>query len=330
MTEDAHNYLTAGVNSAVPLGSNTEQEWATLVELNSRTDFAFLSTAVRDGMATKGLIGGHAYSVLALKQSTTGLKMVQVRNPWGSSEWTGDFSRTSPSWTAELKKEFKEDGDEDGSFWMPWADFYKHYESVDVCDPRMLCKMYTDGIARIDGVSSQWIAGLSAGGRPAHPTFKYNPAFELTVQGTEVILGLYQPDPRYIKTVKPAEWIEMMLYLITPGGGRTATKEVIHLEWKRQYAVRVAVTPGVTYRVVAAAWGPGVQSAFAITACGHDCTLRPLPFEEPTPDMAAKMALQASRETLCCFSGQPIDGSYYNVPEGKLRPECLQQYRARR
>ena len=25
--------------------------------------------------------------------------------------------------------------------------------------------------------------------------------------------------------VKPAEWIEMMLYLITPGGGRTATKE---------------------------------------------------------------------------------------------------------
>jgi hypothetical protein len=34
---------------------------------------------------------------------------------------------------------------------------------------------------------------------------------------------------------------------------------VIHLEWKRQYAVRVAVTPGVTYRVVAAAWGPGVQ-----------------------------------------------------------------------
>ena len=34
------------------------------------------------------------------------------------------------------------------------------------------------------------------------------------------------------------------------------------------------------------------QSAFAITACGHDCTLRALPFETPTPAMAAKMALQ--------------------------------------
>ncbi len=27
--------------------------------------------------------------------------------------------------------------------------------------------------------------------------------------------------------VRAAEWMEMMLYLITPGGGRTATKEVI-------------------------------------------------------------------------------------------------------
>jgi hypothetical protein len=35
--------------------------------------------------------------------------------------------------------------------------------------------------------------------------------------------------------------------------------QVVHLEYKRQHAVRVAVTPGVTYRVVAAAWGPGVQ-----------------------------------------------------------------------
>ncbi len=39
----------------------------------------------------------------------------------------------------------------------------------------------------------------------------------------------------------------------------TPCLQVIHIEWKRQQAVRVAVTPGVTYRVVAAAWGPGVQ-----------------------------------------------------------------------
>ncbi len=34
---------------------------------------------------------------------------------------------------------------------------------------------------------------------------------------------------------------------------------MIHLEYKRQQSVRITVTPGVTYRVVAAAWGPGVQ-----------------------------------------------------------------------
>ena len=37
------------------------------------------------------------------------------------------------------------------------------------------------------------------------------------------------------------------------------------------------------------------QSAFAITACGPECTLRALPLEVPTADMAAKMALQVRR-----------------------------------
>ena len=36
------------------------------------------------------------------------------------------------------------------------------------------------------------------------------------------------------------------------------------------------------------------QGAFVITACGFDCTLRPLPFEAPSPDMAARMCLKAS------------------------------------
>uniref|UniRef100_A0A7S0M852 Calpain catalytic domain-containing protein n=1 Tax=Cryptomonas curvata TaxID=233186 RepID=A0A7S0M852_9CRYP len=330
-TDDAHNYLTAGVCSVVPLGSNVEAEWQSVVELARPDNFAFLSTAVRQGMDKNGLIGGHAYSILAVTDSRAG-RLVQVRNPWGSSEWTGDYSRTSPKWTAELKSELGENMAEDGSFWMTWTDFYKHFETVDVCDPRALCKMYSDNIARIDGVSSQWVAGLSAGGRPAHPTFKYNPAFELVVQGPEVVLTLFQPDTRFADKVKTTDWMDMCLFLVGPLGGNRPppAKEVLRLEYKRQAAVRLTVVPGATYRVVATAWGPGVQSAYAVTACGNDCTLRPLPLEPPTPDMAEKMALQPSRETLCCFSGKPITGSYYPVPEGKLLPEYLAAYRARR
>lgn len=31
-------------------------------------------------------------------------------------------------------------------------------------------------------MSSQWVAGLTAGGLPGHTTFKYNPRFQLTAQ----------------------------------------------------------------------------------------------------------------------------------------------------
>ena len=49
-----------------------------------------------------GLIGGHAYSLIGAYEGN-GLQLVNVRNPWGSHEWTGDWSDHSPLWTEELK-----------------------------------------------------------------------------------------------------------------------------------------------------------------------------------------------------------------------------------
>jgi len=31
------------------------------------------------------------------------LRLVELRNPWGSGEWTGAYSDNSPEWTPELK-----------------------------------------------------------------------------------------------------------------------------------------------------------------------------------------------------------------------------------
>lgn len=78
-----------------------------------------------------GLIGGHAYSLLAGKEVSldngTTVKLVKIRNPWGQGEWTGDWSDTSSLWTDKIKGElgithsFKTDG----AFWMDWSDFKK-------------------------------------------------------------------------------------------------------------------------------------------------------------------------------------------------------------
>jgi len=56
-----------------------------------------------DKMST-GLVGGHAYTLVAVKQTSGDDKLVKLRNPWGHMEWTGDWSDQSSKWTTELKK----------------------------------------------------------------------------------------------------------------------------------------------------------------------------------------------------------------------------------
>ena len=90
---------------------------------------------VTDEGKAQGLIKGHAYSVLDVHEAD-GEKLVQIRNPWGSSEWSGKWSDgDAETWDAhpELKEKLHTD-DEDGAFWMSWADFAKCWGYVDVVD----------------------------------------------------------------------------------------------------------------------------------------------------------------------------------------------------
>ena len=69
----------------------------------------------------EGVISGHAYSLISIhefKHLGKEVKLVKLRNPWGSGEWTGDWSDKSNLWTPELKQKcgFKE-GD-DGIFFI--------------------------------------------------------------------------------------------------------------------------------------------------------------------------------------------------------------------
>lgn len=48
-----------------------------------------------------------------------GVKLLNIRNPWGTFEWDGDWSDKSNKWTQEFKDHFKPVLDEnDGTFWM--------------------------------------------------------------------------------------------------------------------------------------------------------------------------------------------------------------------
>lgn len=62
-----------------------------------------------------------------------------MRNPWGNSEWKGDWSDDSPLWdTATFKDEVGFTKNEDGIFFMTEWDYIKNFGRTTIC-------MFKDG-----------------------------------------------------------------------------------------------------------------------------------------------------------------------------------------
>jgi hypothetical protein len=79
--------------------------------------------------ATKGFIGGHAYAVLRAWEEGD-LKLLKLRNPWGETEWEGDWSDGSKLWTPEMMTKLEHTFGDDGVFWISYKDFLKHFPSI--------------------------------------------------------------------------------------------------------------------------------------------------------------------------------------------------------
>eukprot|EP00656_Telonema_subtile_P039753 TRINITY_DN44838_c0_g1_i1.p1 TRINITY_DN44838_c0_g1~~TRINITY_DN44838_c0_g1_i1.p1 ORF type:complete len:424 (-),score=121.91 TRINITY_DN44838_c0_g1_i1:40-1311(-) len=236
---DVLQYLSGGLNSMLVLSSETSAAdlWHKFQKVLEGPRpgqlLAMLRNDQTDGglesPAGFGLYGGHCYSVLQLVQHGE-LQLVQVRNPWGLGEWTGQFSRTdTASWKRhpELKAEaervtgcslYQGSTEEKGVFWMPFEAFVSWFQ-VEVCDTGRTERQCTT-------VRGQWHAGLTCGGRldnkeswvssgwgqlgqlfkqdrPATTMrigecFKFNPRFVLKVKkGRRVYVTLSQTDVRH-------------------------------------------------------------------------------------------------------------------------------------
>lgn len=91
-----------------------------------------MAAGVPDGNEEKhtelGLVVGHAYGLIAATTVTDKfgeeVKILKLRNPWGSFEWNGAWSDTSECWTPQLQKQVNlEVNIQDGTFWMSEFDF---------------------------------------------------------------------------------------------------------------------------------------------------------------------------------------------------------------
>ena len=84
-----------------------------------------------------GLITNHAYTVInsaVLKKSNGAeIKLLKMKNMWGTNEWVGDWSDNSSKWTQEFKKEVGLEPKQEGIFWISYEDYLQFYTTTHIC-----------------------------------------------------------------------------------------------------------------------------------------------------------------------------------------------------
>ncbi|XP_041356011.1 calpain-5-like isoform X2 [Gigantopelta aegis] len=158
-----------------------------------------------------GLIFGKGYNVTDIKlvnvsrslQGAVGtdkLMLVRLFNPWGTREWTGPWSDSSPEWKSINAREWEKMGikfKQEGEFWMSFDDFLRNFTNIDIChfvntSFFSLKKTWTEAI-----IHSKWSHSGRNGGRDFYSnTFLSNPQilFDITGLQETIMVSLEQHD----------------------------------------------------------------------------------------------------------------------------------------
>lgn len=131
--------------------------------------------------STQGIVLQHAYSLYRAEE-VDGIKLVQLRNPHGEGEWTGDWSDKSSKWTKRMRNMLNyHDNADDGVFWMELSDFMTEYDSI------YICTVYNKDLGWNEQLfNGEWMGKYAAGlyhkGNP-NCNEGNNPQFSVTVNG---------------------------------------------------------------------------------------------------------------------------------------------------
>jgi len=103
-------------------------------------------TLVCAGTSTggNGIAGGHAYSVTGAHTisyndpwgGATDVQLLRMRNPWGKTEWKGDWSDNSPKWqgvSESTKDEIGYVNKDEGEFWISYCDALVYFYGIHCC-----------------------------------------------------------------------------------------------------------------------------------------------------------------------------------------------------
>ena len=224
--------------------------WATLLSFRQSRFLMGASCGRRHAKSAEyeqvGLREDHAYAILDARFEN-GVQLIQLRNPWGSVSWNGDWSANSPLWTPQLRKLLnyplatrapspslstqlyqllapspvpRANTDVAGGvFWMCFDDFLKYFRTIDVCkyqDDWQVIRL-RDEFPIYTPPQLPSSSNLASGGVPAvaHSPWTPNYMYELTIpQSTWCFISLIQADLRGSNAPKPYKYHSMGVFIL--------------------------------------------------------------------------------------------------------------------
>jgi hypothetical protein len=143
-----------------------EQLWENIKFHDLRNDIMVCGSS-NEG---KGIIRSHAYTLISalevLDSSGNKIRLICLRNPWGSHEWTGDWCDTSDKWTPELRKQVHLVTSDDGVFWMSYTDFLEYFSDMDFANTPNYFKnvhlfTHTDNMPKVYNIKAESASTLT-------------------------------------------------------------------------------------------------------------------------------------------------------------------------
>lgn len=197
-TGEAIEDLTGGVTTEIHTTNilNKDKFWYDeLRKIGTEFVFSAAAAAYREWRAPQsssvrverrqGIVSQHAYAILDTYEGH-GHRLVKMRNPWGSSEWTGPWSDGSKEWNSEWFDRLNHKFGDDGIFWISYEDMLRKYKYLD--RTRIFSSEWN--------VAQQWTSVQV----PWNTTDYQQTRFQLDVpKDTDAVIVLTQLDDRYFQ-----------------------------------------------------------------------------------------------------------------------------------
>ncbi|KAJ3585632.1 hypothetical protein NHX12_014351 [Muraenolepis orangiensis] len=263
-----------------------------------------------------GLVRGHAYGVTGVRKvwraedkplrhsGMSRLLMVRMRNPWGTTDWTGAWSQRSQEWQQLSRTEREKMGiqvRDVGEFWMEYGDFCRYFTNVVVCHLAEKALLWPASHWREESCFGEWALAPGAsldhrsrcGGCINHmETFLNNPQFLLEVRGREeeVLICLQQEDRRSRRRDGRGENLPIGFEVLKVEVNRCSRVQClveqaassIYMD-ARSVTLRRTLAPG-RYVVLPTTFQPGASGRFLLRLFSHaHLRLRELNEDLPSP-----------------------------------------------